>query len=52
MNPVPPVPLELASTMPRRSLSRLVGLGAVLMVLIGLLLLYLLTQATNNRQMY
>ena len=52
MNPVPPVPLESASTLPRRGLSRLVGLGAVLMVLIGLLLLYLLTQATNNRQMY
>ena len=52
MTQVPAVPLEPSSTLPRRSLSRLVGLGAVVMVLIGLLLLYLLTQATNNRQMY
>jgi len=52
MTQVPAVALEPSSTLPRRSLSRLVGLGAVVMVLIGLLLLYLLTQATNNRQMY
>jgi len=31
---------------------RAVGLGAALMVLIGLVLLYMLTQATNNREMY
>lgn len=51
MTQVPSVALEPPSTPPRPSPSRLVGLGAVVMVLIGLLLLYLLTQATNN-QMY
>ena len=35
-----------------RSLRRAIALGAALMVLIGLVLLYLLTQATNNREMY
>lgn len=35
-----------------RSIRRAVGLGAALMVLIGLVLLYMLTQATNNREMY
>lgn len=35
-----------------RSLRRAIGVGAALMVVIGLVLLYLLTQATNNREMY
>lgn len=35
-----------------RSIRRVVTLGAALMVLIGLVLLYMLTQATNNREMY
>lgn len=35
-----------------RAVRRTVGLGAVAMVLVGLLLLYLLTQATNNRELY
>jgi nitrogen fixation/metabolism regulation signal transduction histidine kinase len=35
-----------------RSLRRAIAVGAALMVVIGLVLLYLLTQATNNRQMY
>jgi len=35
-----------------RSLRRAIAVGAALMVLIGLVLLYLLTQATNNREMY
>ena len=40
---------QLGST---RSIRRAVTLGAALMVLIGLVLLYMLTQATNNREMY
>ena len=35
-----------------RAVRRTVALGAAAMVLIGLLLLYLLTQATNNRELY
>lgn len=35
-----------------RAVRRAVALGAAAMVLIGLLLLYLLTQATNNRELY
>jgi nitrogen fixation/metabolism regulation signal transduction histidine kinase len=35
-----------------RAVRRTVGIGAVAMVLVGLLLLYLLTQATNNRALY
>ncbi|MFM6989979.1 MAG: ATP-binding protein [Rhodoferax sp.] len=35
-----------------RNIRRAVSLGAALMVLIGLVLLYMLTQATNNREMY
>ena len=35
-----------------RTLRRVVSIGLALMVLIGLALLYLLTQATNNREMY
>jgi nitrogen fixation/metabolism regulation signal transduction histidine kinase len=35
-----------------RAVRRTVGVGAVAMVLVGLLLLYLLTQATNNRELY
>ena len=35
-----------------RNIRRAVALGAALMVLIGLVLLYMLTQATNNREMY
>ena len=35
-----------------RSLRRAIAVGAALMVIIGLVLLYLLTQATNNREMY
>jgi nitrogen fixation/metabolism regulation signal transduction histidine kinase len=35
-----------------RRLRRLVALGAAIMVVIGLLLLFLLTQATNNRALY
>lgn len=38
--------------MDSRRLRALIGIGAVLMVVIGLLLLYLLLQATNNRQLY
>jgi len=37
---------------PARTVRRAIGLGAALMVVIGLVLLYLLTQATNNREMY
>ncbi len=40
---------QLGSTI---SIRRAVTLGAALMVLIGLVLLYMLTQATNNREMY
>ena len=40
---------QLGST---KSIRRAVTLGAALMVLIGLVLLYMLTQATNNREMY
>ena len=35
-----------------RFMRRAVAVGAALMVVIGLVLLYLLTQATNNREMY
>ncbi len=35
-----------------RGLRRAIAVGAALMVVIGLVLLYLLTQATNNREMY
>ena len=35
-----------------RAVRRTVAIGAAAMVLIGLLLLYLLTQATNNRELY
>ncbi len=35
-----------------RNIRRAVALGAALMVLMGLVLLYMLTQATNNREMY
>ena len=35
-----------------RNIRRAVSLGAALMVLIGMVLLYMLTQATNNREMY
>jgi nitrogen fixation/metabolism regulation signal transduction histidine kinase len=35
-----------------KAMRRTVSIGAVAMVLIGLLLLYLLTQATNNRALY
>lgn len=35
-----------------RAVRRTVTLGAALMVVIGMLLLYLLTQATNNRELY
>ena len=35
-----------------RTVRRAVTVGAAVMVLIGLLLLYLLTQATNNRELY
>lgn len=35
-----------------RAVRRAVAVGAAAMVLIGLLLLYLLTQATNNRELY
>ena len=44
----------VANPSPRssRAVRRAVTLGAALMVLIGLLLLYLLTQATNNRELY
>ncbi len=35
-----------------RAVRRMVTVGLALMVLIGLALLYLLTQATNNREMY
>jgi len=37
---------------PARTVRRAIGLGAASMVVIGLVLLYLLTQATNNREMY
>lgn len=35
-----------------RAMRRAIAIGAVSMVLIGLMLLYLLTQATNNRELY
>ncbi len=35
-----------------RNMRLAISLGAALMVLIGLVLLYMLTQATNNREMY
>ena len=35
-----------------RGLRQAIAIGAALMVVIGLVLLYLLTQATNNREMY
>jgi nitrogen fixation/metabolism regulation signal transduction histidine kinase len=35
-----------------RAVRRTISIGAVAMVLVGLLLLYLLTQATNNRALY
>lgn len=35
-----------------RAVRRAIAVGAAAMVLIGLLLLYLLTQATNNRELY
>lgn len=35
-----------------RSMRRAIAIGAVTMVIIGLMLLYLLTQATNNRELY
>ena len=35
-----------------RALRRAVALGAVIMVVIGLVLLYMLMQATNNRELY
>ena len=35
-----------------RAMRRTVTLGAALMVVIGMVLLYLLTQATNNRELY
>ena len=35
-----------------RMMRRTIAIGAVFMVVIGLVLLYLLTQATNNREMY
>jgi nitrogen fixation/metabolism regulation signal transduction histidine kinase len=35
-----------------RSMRRAIAIGSVTMVLIGLMLLYLLTQATNNRELY
>jgi len=49
-------PVEILEASPRpqtsRAVRRAVALGAAAMVLIGLLLLYLLTQATNNRELY
>ncbi len=45
----PPAVVQLAQS---RSLRRAIAVGAALMVVIGLVLLYLLTQATNNREMY
>lgn len=35
-----------------RAMRRTIAVGAVTMVIIGLMLLYLLTQATNNRELY
>lgn len=45
-------PIPTAPTAQSRGLRRAVAIGAALMVVIGLVLLYLLTQATNNREMY
>ena len=49
-------PVETLAASPRpqtsRAVRRTIALGAAAMVLIGLLLLYLLTQATNNRELY
>ena len=45
-------PTSAAQTAQTRSLRRAIALGAAVMVVIGLVLLYLLTQATNNREMY
>ena len=35
-----------------RAMRRTIAIGAITMVVIGLMLLYLLTQATNNRELY
>jgi nitrogen fixation/metabolism regulation signal transduction histidine kinase len=48
-----PQPSERASlTQPSKTLRWTLGLGAAVMAAIGLVLLFLLTQATDNREMY
>ena len=42
----------LAKTVSSPALRRTVTLGALIMVVIGLVLLYMLMQATNNRELY
>ena len=48
----PPLAAPAAARQERGAIQRVVTALAIAMVLIGLLLLYLLTQATNNREMY
>ncbi|MGH6625308.1 MAG: ATP-binding protein [Burkholderiaceae bacterium] len=53
MSPVPgPQRLLARFSLPSRALRWAVGIGAAAMVAIGLVLLFLLTQATNNRELY
>ena len=54
MNPRDPGARQHASAMPQtsRAMRWTVGAGAAAMAAIGLVLLFLLTQATNNRQLY
>ena len=47
-----PASATLADGGQTRTLRRAIAVGAALMVVIGLVLLYLLTQATNNRELY
>jgi heme/copper-type cytochrome/quinol oxidase subunit 2 len=48
----PPLAAPAAARQETGAIQRVVTALAIAMVLIGLLLLYLLTQATNNREMY
>jgi nitrogen fixation/metabolism regulation signal transduction histidine kinase len=50
--PAPPVPPRKVAKRSSRALRWTVGVGTATMVAIGLVLLFLLTQATNNRDLY
>lgn len=52
MTSAPSVSADHAAQASSRVLRRTVAIGAITMVVIGLILLYLLTQATNNRALY